>query len=535
MGLATPRRRIPRSPPHRVDGRAVEVVDDVLHVEVRRFVAIPDHPEALVGDDLGAGLLAHPAGPAEVVRVAVRDDDGVHPLERDAGAGEALDELGEGATTGQARVDDRHAPLVLQDVAVDVTEAGHVDRQLGPQDAGCHLGDLRRGALLLLATGAIGHPGIVGGARHPVSARTTGVTRWGRTETCDDRTVAWALYAAGWSIGWLLLWSNRRLPPPPGPARPAVAVVVPARDEAASLPRLLTRLVAQLRAGDQLVVVDDHSTDDTAALARSFGATVVAAPELPAGWVGKPHACAAGAAATSAPILVFLDADVRPERDLLDGLATALATDPQAVVSVQPWHAAEHPGERLAAAGQRRRPDGQRRVHGRSARDSTTAVAFGPVLAVTRDAYGRAGGHSHPDVRANLTEDIALARNVGASRLFSDRRDATFRMYPRGFRQSFAGWSRTMAAGVAATRWWLLVAVAAWVTSLAGGPFAGWLAYPLSALQVLVLGRRAGRVGPVLALIYPVLVVVLVGIVARAGWLRVRGTTTWKGRPVRAA
>ena len=164
-----------------------------------------------------------------------------------------------------------------------------------------------------------------------------------------------------------------------------------------------------------------------------------------------------------------------------------------------------------------------------------TQVAFGAVLAVDRSTYEAAGGHGHPDVRASLTEDIELARRVGGSRLFTDRRDATFRMYPSGLGQSIAGWSRTMAAGISSTRWWLGLAVAAWVWSLAGGAFTGWVAYPLSAVQVWVLGRRAGRVGPVLAALYPVLVVALTVIVLRAAWLRVRGTTSWKGRPVSSA
>ena len=129
--------------------------------------------------------------------------------------------------------------------------------------------------------------------------------------------------------------------------------------------------------------------------------------------------------------------------------------------------------------------------------------------------YDHAGGHAHPDVRASLTEDIALARRVGRSRITSDRRDA---LDARGF-GSRAGWSRTMAAGIGATRWWLAARrrrAGSW--SLAGGLFAGWLAYPLSAVQVWVLGRRAGRVGPVAAACYPLLVVVLVGIVGRRGW-----------------
>jgi hypothetical protein len=77
--------------------------------------------------------------------------------------------------------------------------------------------------------------------------------------------------------------------------------------------------------------------------------------------------------------------------------------------------------------------------------------------------------------------------------------------------------------------------VAAWVWSLAGGPFAGWPAYPLSAVQVWVLGRRAGRVGAVAAALYPLAVVALVVIAMGAVWNRLRGETTWRGRRVRVA
>ena len=345
--------------------------------------------------------------------------------------------------------------------------------------------------------------------------------------------MGWTLYAAGWALGWLLLWSTRRLPASRRD-RPAVAAIVPARDEAEALPQLLAPLLAQLRTGDELVVVDDHSSDASAAVAAGHGATVVAAPDLPAGWVGKPHACSVGATATTAPLLVFIDADVLPGPDLLGGLAAAIADNVGAVVSVQPWHDARRPGERASALANVVTLMGSGGFTVVGPRLSPT-VAFGPVLAVTRAAYDRAGGHAHHDVRASLTEDIALAQRIGRSRLFSDRVDASFRMYPRGFAQSLAGWSRTMAAGISGTHWWLAVAVAAWVSSLAGGLFAGWLAYPLSAGQVWVLGRRAGRFGPVVAACYPLLVVVLVAIFGRAALNRVRGVTSWKGRNVTAA
>jgi len=312
-----------------------------------------------------------------------------------------------------------------------------------------------------------------------------------------------------------------------------MAVIVPARDEAAALPHVLGPLVAQLQPGDELIVVDDHSSDATVTVAASLGATVVTPPPLPEGWVGKPHACWHGAAATSAAILVFVDADVRPGQALLDGLAAAIVDSPGAVVSVQPWHDAVAPVERASVL-----PNivalmgcGAFTSLGRHVR---TDVAFGPVLTVRREVYERAGGHAHPDVRASLVEDIELARQVGRSELFSSRTDATFRMYPTGLRQLLAGWSRTIAAGVASTRWWVALAVAAWVWSLAGGTFAAWWAYPLSALQVWVLGRRAGRFGPVVAVLYPLAVLVLLVVIVGAGINRARGHTTWKGRPVTA-
>ncbi|MGH9270429.1 MAG: hypothetical protein ACRDZ2_04080, partial [Ilumatobacteraceae bacterium] len=161
-----------------------------------------------------------------------------------------------------------------------------------------------------------------------------------------------------------------------------------------------------------------------------------------------------------------------------------------------------------------------------------TDVAFGPVLAVERTAYERAGGHADPAVRASLTEDIELARRVGRSDLYTSRRDATFRMYPGGVRQLIAGWARTMGAGLASTRWWVAAAVAAWVASLAGGPFATWWAYPLSALQVWALGRRAGRFGPVVAALYPVAVLVLLVVVGGAAVNRTRRRTIWRGRTI---
>lgn len=87
-----------------------------------------------------------------------------------------------------------------------------------------------------------------------------------------------------------------------------VAVCIPARDEAATVGRVVA-VADQLRGVglvDELVVIDDGSSDATAATARANGATVFASLLGP----GKGQALAQAAASTDAEILVFLDADV---------------------------------------------------------------------------------------------------------------------------------------------------------------------------------------------------------------------------------
>ena len=100
-----------------------------------------------------------------------------------------------------------------------------------------------------------------------------------------------------------------------------VSVVIPARDEAATIEAVVASLVPALRADggslppliDELVVIDCGSVDETAALALGAGARVVAVeavlPEVPA-VLGKGEALWRGVAATSGDLVVFVDADL---------------------------------------------------------------------------------------------------------------------------------------------------------------------------------------------------------------------------------
>ncbi|HKY14053.1 MAG TPA: glycosyltransferase family A protein, partial [Microthrixaceae bacterium] len=104
-----------------------------------------------------------------------------------------------------------------------------------------------------------------------------------------------------------------------------LAIVIPARDEEAVLGLLLEDLGPAAAAGARVIVVDDHSSDGSAAIARRFEyAQLLEAGPLAARRPGKSAACALGArvaVARGARRLLFLDADVR----LAPGAVSVLA------------------------------------------------------------------------------------------------------------------------------------------------------------------------------------------------------------------
>ncbi len=103
---------------------------------------------------------------------------------------------------------------------------------------------------------------------------------------------------------------------------PAISVVVPVRDGAASLPALLDGLARQTMATErfEVVVVDNGSRDDaTAALARAAGALVISES-----WANRARARNVGVAAAGAPLIAFTDADCRVAPGWLEALADCL-------------------------------------------------------------------------------------------------------------------------------------------------------------------------------------------------------------------
>ncbi len=345
-------------------------------------------------------------------------------------------------------------------------------------------------------------------------------------------------FLALWAVGWWLLWRF----PGPGPApaeRPPVSIVVPARDEATTLPPLLTSLRAERRPGDEVLVVDDRSTDGTAEVARSSGARVVVAPEPPPGWAGKPWACATGAGEAEGPLLVFLDADARLDPGGLDRLA-GLAVERRGLVSLQPFHLVPRPVERLAAfcnlvgvmgtgaftpLGDRVAPRG----------------AFGPCLATRADDYRRAGGHAA--VAGAVLDDVALAARYRAAglpvTLRSGRGVVAYRMYAGGLGPLVEGFTKNLAGGAGAAGPVGTLLVAGWLAATAAPlvlatrlpVVVAVAAYALVALQVHVHLRRLGSFGVATAALYALPLLAFLAIFARSTALTALGRPVrWKGR-----
>ncbi|MET9227206.1 glycosyltransferase [Lentzea sp. NPDC003310] len=279
----------------------------------------------------------------------------------------------------------------------------------------------------------------------------------------------------------------------------SVLAVVPARNEEATLPRLLPGLVGQ--PGVRVVVVDDSSSDGTASVARSLGAEVVESSGPEAGWAGKTHAMHLGVqTARDEEWLLFVDADVTCTPDLVGRLvatATELGAD---LVSSSgsgtgpAWWFLLPAFNTLVFEGSP--PDGR----------GATALAVGHCVLVRREAFLAAGGwealagtHADDVGLATLIRDAGgFVRFVDASMLLTTSGIDTFgdcwrslrKSIQPAFREMFGPWGRPLlaAAGLLHLAYGL-VPVLRWRS-----PWS-WLAWGAQAVAHREFTRRVGQPG----------------------------------------
>lgn len=342
-------------------------------------------------------------------------------------------------------------------------------------------------------------------------------------------------------LGALLLagrWRYRAVPAlargarADGAAPPDCMVVIPARNEEASIGRAVSSLPP-----DTVIMVDDHSSDGTAARAREAGAGVLKAPELPRNAVGKANACAFGAAALTSRWVLFADADTWFEPGFLEAAVSRAEGEGLSLLSIH--LDAEHRGfaERVlapyaqalafAGLGVSREPNGLFRSQ---------------CLLARREPYSFMGGHGA--VLTQLAEDVKLTRlaerhrmklgvvraaGLGHIRLYEGYRGLRAGIKRQAFRflslRSVVG-AAIVVAALTAALWLPLIVwlewgahwIAAWVVIVA----------PTALLWPWYRPRAAALLAPLA--IYGILPAILGGLWAAGLGRPVR----WKGRVIRA-
>lgn len=236
---------------------------------------------------------------------------------------------------------------------------------------------------------------------------------------------------------------------------PLVSVIVPARNEERNIATCIRSILGNTYPAFEVIVVNDHSTDDTAAIMRDIAreddrVDVIDAADVPDGWLGKTWACETGASHARGEILCFTDADTAHKPEALVRSVNAMTRRNADLFSI-------YTGQRLETFWERViqpqvftlvsvRFGGTETVN-RSGR-AADKIANGQCLFARRAAYRELGGHAA--VRAHAVEDIALAqRFFTAGRevvLMDGAKHVTTRMYTT-LGELVRGWGRTLYAG----------------------------------------------------------------------------------------
>ena len=333
-----------------------------------------------------------------------------------------------------------------------------------------------------------------------------------------------------------------------------VSAIIPARNEEASIARAVESVAAQAEI-NEVIVVDDQSTDRTAAILNELAVRIpklkiLQAGELPAGWVGKNHAVAVGAAAAQGDWLLFTDADTyhlpgamtRALADAAEHRAVLVSYSPEQEMETW-WERALIPFVycRLAAKFS------FDRINDPSLPD---AAANGQFILVRREVYEERGGHRA--VRGEILEDVALARRVKAAKcgvyFTAPSGVVRTRMY-RSFGAMWEGWTKNLFPLIGGTAMAAFRELAE-ITPVFGTLFLVWFVWFgwhtgqvdwgwAVVIAVMMLSFRMARYGrelyenryPQRFIQYFVPAVGLYALALIASWWKnSRGQVVWKGR-----
>jgi chlorobactene glucosyltransferase len=368
------------------------------------------------------------------------------------------------------------------------------------------------------------------------------------------------VFAVPWLLPFFTLLRLARRKPnlsdAPAAGGRTVSIIVPARNEAGNIAPIIRSLLATNYQTFELIVVDDRSTDDTAAIVQRLTdprLRLIRGEELPDGWYGKPWACFQGYRHAKGELFLFTDADTRHQPDLLTRAVGELVRVDASLVTVSPRQLCLTFWERLIMPqiwfllSLRYHPQSVSRA--RRARD---VIANGQFILTTRQAYESVG--THAAVRQEVAEDLALAQAYVRTGLklhfaFAERLMET-RMY-QGLPHLIEGWSKNIYLGgrrsfpdepvrralvpvmlVVAMVYWLVPPILA-LTAVIEPAFAAWLPAALLAIgfsSVFWILICYGMEIPALSgLGYPLGAFMSLYIILRSTWRGGR-RVEWRGR-----
>jgi chlorobactene glucosyltransferase len=255
---------------------------------------------------------------------------------------------------------------------------------------------------------------------------------------------------------------------------PLVSVLIPARNEERALERCLRSLLAQDYGNFEVLVLDDQSSDGTAAIVQRLTREdvrfrLIRGADLPSDWLGKHWACQQLAEQAQGTLLLFTDADTVHHPQALANAVSARQREGADMLTAFPREILGSWGEKLTVP-----------LFGWSflcfqpvllihrTRLRRVSVAVGQFMLFRREALVQVGGFAA--VRGDIADDLALARAIRKAGLRLRVLDGTDRVECRmyhGFKEALVGFSKNL---FAAFRYnlllflfvWLMIAYATW-------------------------------------------------------------------------
>jgi len=339
------------------------------------------------------------------------------------------------------------------------------------------------------------------------------------------------------SSGFILMWKIPRFLKPFKGDIPTnkVSILIPARNEEKRIEPLLKSINSQGFEGE-LIVIDDESTDQTAAIALKYGAKVITSKPLPKGWRGKSWALYQGVEASSFDVVMLLDADTHFEKDGIKKIMQVFYQD-ETPLSIQPYHQMKRPYEQLSLMfnvvilmSSNLYTPFQTKLKPR--------VFYGPVQVMKKADYHTVG--TDKKVNSSVLDDIEMGK------VFLEKGRpirVSFRMYPGGFKESVAGWSKSFATGAKLIGFWNMVMVSLWITAIFSIVFRPLVlpaltdlqigVYLLAGFQLYWMGRRVGNFTVLTILLYPLQALYFLGVFT---WSFIKTKFTknvaWRGRDI---